>query len=76
MRSDHEDRPAAASKERRGHGAEAVKRSCQIRSHDFGPFFFTLPKKEMAPSDSGIADKHRRHRDQAAGGFHHQFHRM
>jgi hypothetical protein len=35
-----------------------------------------MPKQETAPSDSGIADEHRRHRYQAAGGFHHLFHRM
>jgi hypothetical protein len=76
MRSNHHDRSAAASKERRGHGAEAVKCSRQIRGQHLGPIFFILSKKEMAPSDSGIADKHRRHRCLAAGGFHHLLHRM
>ena len=76
MRSNHDDRPAAASKEGRGHGAEAVKCSCQIRGQHRSPIFFSLSKKEMAPSDSGIADKYRRHRYLAAAGFHHLLHRM
>ena len=76
MRSNHNDRPAAASEEGRGHGAEAVKCSRQIRGQYLGPIFFTLSKEEMAPSDSGIADKHRRHRHLAAGGLHHLVHRM
>jgi hypothetical protein len=76
MRSNHDDRPAAASEEGRGHGAEAVKCSRKIRGQHLGPIFFTLLKKEMAPSDSGIADKHRRRRYLAAAGFHHLLHRM
>mgnify|MGYP003693636283 CR=1 FL=1 len=48
MRSNHDDRPAAASEEGRGHGAEAVKCSRKIRGHHLGPIFFTLSKKEMA----------------------------
>ena len=76
MRSNHHDRPAAASKERRGHGAEAMKCSRQICGQHLDPIFFTLSKKEMARSDSGIADKHRRYRYLAAGDFHHPLHRM
>ena len=76
MRSDHDDRPAAASEEGRGHGAEAVKCSRQIRGHHLSPIFFTLSKQELAPSDSGIADKHRWPRCLAAGGLHHLLHRM
>ena len=76
MRSNHDNRPAAASEEGRGHSAEAVKCSRKIRGQHLGPIFFTLSKKEMAPSDSGIADKHRRHRYLAAGGIHHLLHRM
>ena len=75
MRSNHDDRPAAASEEGRGHGAEAVKCSRQVRGDHLGPIFFTLSKQEMTTSDSGIADKHRRHRHLAAGGCHHLFHR-
>jgi hypothetical protein len=76
MRSNYDKRPAAASEEGRGHGAEAMKCSRKIRGHHLGPIFFTLSKKEMAPSDSGIADKHRWHRYSAAGGFHHLLHRV
>jgi hypothetical protein len=74
MRSNHDNRPAAASEEGRGHGAEAVKCSRQIRGQHRSPILFTLSKKEMAPSDSGIADEHRRHRYLAAEGFHHLLH--
>ena len=76
MRSNHDDRPAAASEEGRAHGAEAVKCSRKICGQYVSPIFLTLSKKEMAPSDSGIANKHRRHSSQAAGGFHHLLHRM
>jgi hypothetical protein len=62
MRSNHNDRPAAAGEKGRGHGAEAVKCSCQIRGYHLGPIVFLLSKQEMAPSDSRIANEHRRHR--------------
>lgn len=76
MRSNHDDRSAAASEEGRGHGAEAVKCSRKIRGQHIGPIFFALSKEELAPSYSSIAYEHRRERYQAAGGFHHLLHCM
>src|SRR5262245_46456361 len=58
IRSNHDDRTPAASKERRGHRTEAVKGSRQICAYHLGPISLTLSKKEMTPSNSGIADKH------------------
>src|SRR6185295_6995619 len=76
VRSNHDDRPTAASEEGRSHGAEAVKRSCQIRGYHLRPIVFSLSKQEMAPSDPRITNKYRRHRRSSAGGFHHLSHRM
>lgn len=75
MRSNHDDRPATASEEGRGHGAEAVKCSRKICGQHLVPIFLTLSKKEMTPSYSGIANKHRGHSSQLAGGFDHLLHR-
>src|SRR5687767_706720 len=76
VRSDYDDRPAAASEEGRSHGAEAVKRSSQVCRDHFRPVVLMLSKKKLTPSNSGITDKQRRHRDMPVGSFHHLMHRM
>lgn len=76
MRSNHDDRPAASSEEGRGHGPETVKRSGQIRHQYFGPRFFTVPKKELAPSYPSIADEYGRGRYLTRGRVYHLLHRM